>query len=248
VNDPAAHLVVCVHDAWPSRVREIATIMDELRPRVGRAISVGAVPRPMGRPWSDDPLAARELCMMVREGAAEVLLHGLTHHRPASLSPLSILIGRHDEFARLSRAETTSRLRDGAAMLREAFDLPVRGVLPPAWRAGNIPAALRDAGLEFVVGMRGARTGAGRGDVRLATWSWDAGPIAPLGHLLDVWGNLLSCRTTSVPCIALHPADVTRPRFLRRALLIIDRLLAAGRRPATFNQLLAARSTPQRDG
>jgi hypothetical protein len=246
VSDPAAHFVVSVHDAWPAHVREIATILKELRPRVGRAISLAATPMPMGRPWSDDPPAARELCAMVHDGVAEVLLHGLTHHRPASLSPLSILIGRHDEFATLPLEEAITRLRDGAARLRDALDLPIRGVLPPAWRAGNIPAALRDAGLEFVVGMCGVRSGPTGGDQRitLATWSWDAGKVAPLGHLLDLWGNFLSCRTTSVPCIALHPADVTRPYFRRRALSIIDRLLAAGRRPATFEQLLAARSPP----
>jgi hypothetical protein len=84
VSDPAAHFVVCVHDAWPAHVREIATILKELRPRVGRAISLAATPMPMGDPWSDDPPAARELCAIMREGADEVLLHGLTHHRPAS--------------------------------------------------------------------------------------------------------------------------------------------------------------------
>jgi hypothetical protein len=245
VLPPPEHFVVCVHDAWPAHARELATIFDALRPRIGRTFAVAAVPLPMEEPWSAHAPAARELAAQIRDGADELLLHGLTHRRPPSRSPLSWIIGRNDEFARLAPAETASRLRRGLQLLGDAIGLPVRGVLPPAWRAGNIPAALDDVGLDFIVGMTCVRTttrGGGR-MVPLATRSWDAGPIAPLGHLLDLWGTALSCRPTAVPSIALHPADVTR-NFLPRALSCIDRLLAAGRRPTTFRQLLAPAPAP----
>jgi len=240
MDAPRDQFVVCVHDVWPAHEREIAAIFDALRPRLGRAVSVAAVPLPAGKPWVN----ACPLASLVRESSDEVLLHGLTHQRPRSMSPLSTLIGRHDEFARLHLGETMARLRQGRELLADLIGTPVHGVLPPAWRAGRIPAALDDVGLEFVVGMTCVRVARSRGGrtVPLATRSWDAGPIGPLGHLLDLWGATLAWRkTAAVPSIALHPADVRR-NFLPRAMACIDRLLAVGRRPTTFRQLLVASS------
>jgi hypothetical protein len=242
MDAPPDHFVVCVHDVWPVHEREIAAIFEALRPRVGRAVSVAVVPLPLGKPWPRHC----GLPALVLNGADEVLLHGLTHQRPRSMSLLSAIIGRHDEFARLHLGETMARLRQGRELLADLIGTPVHGVLPPAWRAGRITAALDDVGLEFVVGMTSVRVSRRRGGrtVPLATRSWDAGPIGPLGHLLDLWGATLAWRkTAAVPSIALHPADVRRS-FLPRAMACIDRLLADGRRPTTFRQLLVASSAP----
>ena len=238
------HFVVCVHDVWPAHEREIVSILDALKPRIGRTVSVATVPLPLGKGWP----STSQLVSLVRENVDEVLLHGLTHHRLRSISPLSTIIGRHDEFARLSFAETTARLRQGLALLTDSIGTSVHGVLPPAWRAGTIQAALDDVGLEFIVGMTGVRAAKSFGGrtVPLATRSWDAGPIRPLGHLLDLWGTTLAWRKTAVPSIALHPADVRR-NYLSRALACLDRLLAEGRRPTTFRQLLAASSAARAD-
>jgi predicted deacetylase len=237
----ADSFIVCVHDAWPAHARQIADIFEVLKPRVGRAVSVAVVPLPAGRPWAQFPADAASLVEQIHDRSDEILLHGLTHRRPASASPASWIIGGNDEFAALPRDQALRRLRQGAALLRDLFGVPVRGVLPPAWRAGTIPAALGDAGLRFIVGMASVRTASpisgGRG-VRLATWSWDAGPVATPGAFLDAWGSVLSwCNRTAVPCVALHPADVTR-RLLPRALRRIDHLIALGRRPTSFERLL----------
>ena len=228
--------VVSVHDAWPANAPELSQILDAVRPLVGEVVSVAATPLPLGRPWPED--SGKALVRVLRERVAEVLLHGLTHARPASLSPFSHLVGRNDEFARLPHDETVACLRRGRRML-DRVGIDVRGVLPPAWRAGNIAAALRGAGLDFVVGMSCVR-GPGGPSVPLATWSWDPGPVAPLANLLELWGTVLGCRRSAVPCVAIHPADVRR-RFLPRATKRIEGLLRAGLRPATFLELWGRR-------
>ncbi len=231
--------VVCIHDAWPANGPEVSQILDAVRLLVGEVVSVAATPLPLGRPWPEDEGTAR-LVRLLRERVAEVLLHGLTHARPVSLSPLSCLIGRNDEFARVPHDETVARLRRGRMMLA-GIGRDVRGVLPPAWRAGKIPAALGDAGLDFVVGMSSVR-GAGGRNVPLATWSWDPGPAAPLANLLELWGTVLTCRRSAVPCVAIHPADLRR-RLLPRATKRIERLLRAGLRPATYGELWDRRAS-----
>jgi hypothetical protein len=238
MTGPDACFVVCIHDAWPANAGEISRVLDAVRPLVGGVVSVAATPLPRGEAWPDDARAA-DLVRLLRERAAEVLLHGLTHARPPSLSPFSYLIGNNDEFAQLSPDETVDRLRQGRQLLG-AVRPEVRGVLPPAWRAGNIPAALADAGLDFVVGMSRVR-GAGGRHVPLATWSWDPGPVAPLAYVLELWGTVLSCRRSAVPCVAIHPADVRRG-LLRRVTDRIERLLRHGMRPTTFGELWDRRS------
>ena len=228
-----ACFVVCIHDAWPANAPVISQVLDAVRPLVGHVVSVAATPLPRGEAWPDNAQTV-ELVRLLRDRTAEVLLHGLTHARPPSLSPFSCLIGRNDEFARVSRDETLDRLRRGRQML-DRLGREVRGVLPPAWRAGNIPAALADAGFDFVVGMSRVRGADGR-HVPLATWSWDPGPVAPLASLLELWGTVLSCRTSAAPCVVIHPADVRRG-FLRRATERIGLLLRRGMTPTTFGEL-----------
>ncbi|MFT5686552.1 MAG: hypothetical protein ACI8RZ_007508 [Myxococcota bacterium] len=74
------------------------------------------------------------------------------------------------------------------------------------------------------------------GSRRLATFSWDVGPIRAVSRLGEGLGGLLALRPDSVPCVALHPADVTRG-LLPRALRRID-ALAATHTPARFEALL----------
>jgi peptidoglycan/xylan/chitin deacetylase (PgdA/CDA1 family) len=240
MNCAEERFVVCVHDAWPANVVEIEIILDALRPLVGKTISLAATPLPFDQPWPKEE--SGQLIRLMRECSAEVLLHGLTHRRAWSLDPLSALIGRHDEFAALDPHKALERLRQGRLLLRRHTDLPVRGLLPPAWRAGRIPGILGAAGLDFIVGMRAVR-GMNGAMVPLATWSWDAGPSASLGYVLEHWGAILSWRKAAVPCVALHPADVRR-NFLWRAMRLLRGLRATGRRPTTFGQLLAECSPP----
>lgn len=241
---PAGHqepghrkLVVCIHDVCPDTWNAVSQIIAMLHDDLGDMISLAAIPQPDGKPW----LMGKETRSLIARltKSPEVLLHGLTHRRRGSWSPMSQLIGRNDEFARLSSQEAAGRLLEGSAILMRMLRRPIDGVLPPAWCAGRIRHVYRQVGLRFIVGMSGVQDANRR--LPLATWSWDAGPVRPLGHLLDLWGNVLSWRTSATPCLAIHPTDLRR-RFLPRAMRILKRLIRAGYEPTTFGRLIAPSS------
>ncbi len=216
------HFNVCVHDVHPRFSAELRTIFAALRQRLGAAWSAGVVPLPDGRPWSD-----RSLLAALSE--SEVLLHGCTHRRRRR-SPIAWWLGGADELVGLTASQAAARIAQGAAALADLTGAPPRGFLPPAWRMGR---ASHPAGLDFVVRIdRLTHPGGSR---RLATFSWDVGP-RPASALGEGLGGLLSLRAGAIPCVALHPADVSRG-LLPRALRRIDALSAAGT-PTRFKALL----------
>jgi peptidoglycan/xylan/chitin deacetylase (PgdA/CDA1 family) len=232
--------VVCVHDVHPGTYPEILPVLDALEPLVGAVVSAAVVPKPGGVAWPMGA-AADALRRMLHQSASEVLLHGLTHRRAWSLDPLSWLIGRCDELAGLSRVRVLDRAREGLETMQTAIGREVRGAVPPGWRSGYLGELLGELGLSFLVGIHALVTASGKRQA-LATWSWDAGPIAPAGWLLECAGALLA-REAATPVVVLHPADVRR-RFLPRAIRRIRLLLDEGGVPVTFAHLAASMTEP----
>ena len=161
-------------------------ILEALRPLVGNAVSVAVVPKPGGI-----AMANRCACgcaeRALNQSADEVLLHGLTHRRGWSLDPLSWMIGRSDELAGLSPAQVLKLARKGLETIHAEVGREVRGVVPPGWRSGCLCELLGSLGLSFLIGMCGLVTASGKRRA-LATWSWDAGPVAAAGWLLE-WAD-----------------------------------------------------------
>jgi peptidoglycan/xylan/chitin deacetylase (PgdA/CDA1 family) len=215
-------------------------VLDALQPLVGAVVSAAVVPQPRGVAWPTGA-PADALRRTLRQSASEVLLHGLTHQRAWSLDPLSWLIGRCDEWAGLSRVRVLDRARGGLETMQAAIGREVRGVVPPGWRSGYLGELLGELGLSFLVGLRALVTASGKRRA-LATWSWDAGPIAPAGWLLEYAGSVLASEAAT-PVVVLHPADVRRG-FLPRAIRRIRRLLDEGRVPVTFEHLTASIGGP----
>lgn len=232
--------MVCVHDVHPGTLAEILPIFETLRPLVGVAVSAAIVAKPEGRPWpTGEPTVT--LRKTLHKFASEVLLHGLTHQRKWSLDPLSWLIGRCDELAGLSRTQTLDRAREGLATLQIVLGRGIRGTVPPGWRSGYLGELLAEVGLSFLVGMTALVTASGERRA-LATWSWDAGPVAPAGWLLE-WAGSAMAHGAGTPVVVLHPADVRRG-FLPRAIRRIRRLLDEGHIPVTFEHLAASMGRP----
>jgi peptidoglycan/xylan/chitin deacetylase (PgdA/CDA1 family) len=222
-----------VHDVHPGTTPAVVPILEALRPLVGNSVSVAVVPQPGGIAWPSGP-PADALRRALDRSAHEILLHGLTHRRGWSLDPLSWLIGRCDELAGLSPAQVLKRARKALATIHAEVGREVRGVVPPGWRSGCLGEVLAALGLSFLIGMYDLVKASGKRRA-LATWSWDAGPVAAAGWLLEFAGSV-AARGGATPVVVLHPADLKRgfvPRALRRIRLLLD----AGHLPVSFEHL-----------
>ena len=232
--------LVCIHDATPAYARETRSVIRDLAPLLGRRLSVGVVPDWHGR-W---PLTAHPgYCRLIREGAEELLLHGYFHQRQRGRGPISVLTDSSDEMNGLDPEETRRTIERGQRVFTEAFGATARGFLAPGWQPGHVRLvngsrngnALR---LEYVLGFFALESRAGR-RVPLATWSWDCGRWAWLGHIGHGIGWLRQSLDRGVPVVAIHPRDLERG-FWPKILQLTEKLLETGYEPSTLAGLLEA--------
>lgn len=225
--------VVCVHDASPAFACETRSVIRDLAPLVGRRLSFGVVPAWHGQwPLTKYP----EYCDVVRDGSAELLLHGFVHRRRHGRGPVSWLTDGNDEMNGLDARTTIVDVADAQHVFADAFGEPARGFLAPAWQRGHVRAG--DLGLDYVLGFFSLDSRTGR-SVSLATRSWDCGRWSALGHIGDGIGGLLQRLGGRVPVLAVHPADLRRgfgPKILR----VTRELLDAGYEPCTPTELIGA--------
>ena len=232
---------ICLHDVTPAFQRQTQTLMHDLAPLVGRQFSCGVVPDWHGA-W---PLVEhRDYCDLIRDQAAELLLHGCFHRRTHGYGMTSLLTGGSDEMNGLDAVETQRALTHGQAVFTEVFGEPARGFLPPGWQSGHVHAHAATAtgraqNLEFVLGFFSLEASAGH-RIPLATWTWDCGRWSWLGHVGHAIGRVLQSMDQRVPVLAIHPADLERgfrPKILRLVQDMIDR----GYEPITLAGLLAGK-------
>jgi peptidoglycan/xylan/chitin deacetylase (PgdA/CDA1 family) len=234
---PSAPLLVCVHDATPAYERETRAMIRDLAPLVGRRLSFGVVPDWHGA-W---PLAAHPgYCRMVEEASDELLLHGYFHRRQGGRGPVSLLAEGCDEMNGLNREETRRTVERGQRVFASVFGEPARGFLAPGWQRGHVRAEHATAlGLDHVLGFFSVQSARGR-SVPLATWTWDCGRWAWLGHLGHGIGRTLHSLGRGVPTLAIHPRDLRRG-FWPGILRLTRELLDSGYQPSTLSGLLEAR-------
>jgi hypothetical protein len=230
--------LVVVHDIAPHFLRPLVTIGRELRHVVGGAVAGAVVPHWHGDERSDQhaPLVA-----YLQETVGEVLLHGYSHNALHQQGLVSLLTDGANELSGSTCAEARHRLRCGRALLEASLGISICGFVPPAWQPGPVtPELLADCGLEYMLGFWQVTLARGWRHA-LAVWSWDCGRSAGLGLLGERLGWLrLRGQPNAVPCVVVHPRDVTRG-YLVRALHVIDQLLAAGWRPMLPSAYLRAR-------
>jgi predicted deacetylase len=225
----ARRFVVSLHDVAPAAGEEIACILKELQPRVGRAISAAVIPAPFAQNRGAG-LAAR-----VRGQCREIALHGYSHHGPAAFHPMWLLTGDCLEFIGLPPSEARARLQRGQEILHAMFRRPASVLVPPAWCAGAVtPAMAASFGLSALVTWRQLVRGTTR--IPLAVHSWDCGRFAWLAYVGEFYGYLRRHAGAAIPCVTLHPRDVSR-NLLTRGLRVIDHFLRRGFSPATFAEV-----------
>jgi hypothetical protein len=235
--------VVCIHDATPAHARETRVMIKNLAPLLGRRLSFAVVPNWHGE-W---PLAAdRSYCNLVRESSEELLLHGYFHHKRRGGGPATLLTRSSDEMNGLTAQETHHVLDCGQRVFVEAFGEPARGFIAPAWQPGHVRLAARGApGLDYVLGFFSLVPQMGQ-RIPLATFTWDCGRWAWLGHIGDGIGSLLQL-LDRVPVLAIHPRDLDRgfwPAIMRRTRELLD----AGFQPSTPAALLEHSENVARPG
>ncbi len=231
---PSRPMLVVIHDFSPVFLRELSTIVETLMPIVGQQLSAAVVPRWRGNLVGNSDEGYRQLLNFVQER----LLHGWTHQSRDSLRPVSLLTGRADEFRGLDAAIILQRIEAAQAEFTVLTGEVAQGLLPPAWQLPIRSTEL--SSLRFV--MRFRRLECCRDSNRdrsLVTWSWDWGRLGWLSRGGELIGSLLSWRDpTAIPCIAIHPADVSRG-CLPHAVRVIHQLLDSGYEPTTATQLMS---------
>ena len=226
--------LVCLHDATPAYARETRVLLRDLAPLLGRRLSVGVVPNWHGR-W---PLAEHpDYCRLVQGSAEELLLHGYFHQRQRGRGTISVLTDSCDEMSGLDPEETRRTIERGQRVFTEAFGAPARGFIAPGWQPGCVRRVNEnDLQLEHVLGFFALESRGGR-KIPLATWSWDCGRWAWLGHVGHGIGWLLQSLDRGVPVLAIHPRDLQRG-FWPTILQIIEEFLDRGYEPSTLAALL----------
>jgi uncharacterized protein DUF2334 len=228
--------VISIHDVTPASRKELSEMVKQLRPRVGTAISAAVIPFAFGQSSSADVAA------LVHSHCREIALHGYTHSGRCRLHPLAFLSGNSTEFPGLSPVELQARLRDGQRILGEVFGQVSSVFVPPAWCPGALtPAIAKSCGLHVLVTLTSLSTPTRK--VPLAVYSWDCGRFATLGYVGELFGHIRCFWRAAIPCVVLHPRDVSRD-FFSRALAIIDRFLRDGFSPATFAEVASATAYP----
>jgi hypothetical protein len=234
VSEITRRFAVVVHDVAPAFLPQLARIVELLAPRLGRALAGAVVPC-----WHGQPIegSGGRFGRFVAQAFGEVLQHGYTHRRDRP-GVLSLFTGCSDELVGLPREEVRRRLGLGREALRQALGVAPAGFVPPAWQVGRETAEeLRACGFRYLATF-GALRAVGGPAIPLATWSWDWGVLGPLGPVGQWSGNVRSrLRPATLPCVAVHPADVDRD-YLPRVLEVVDRLLARGRKPGLLSEFL----------
>ena len=231
-----ASFLVCIHDATPAYADETRIMIRDLAPLLGRRFSFGVVPDWHGA-W---PLTAHAgFCRMVRESSEELLLHGYYHQRHRGWGPATWLGGGGDEMNGLDLVDTRRTIERGQRVFRDVFGGAARTFLPPAWQRGHVRAADDGTlGLDHVLGFFSLESSGGR-TIPVATWTWDCGPWAILGHAGHGIGSVLHSLGRGVPTLAIHPRDLRRG-FWPAIVRLTTRLLDAGYQPSTPSRLLDA--------
>lgn len=238
MNVRKSAFVVCIHDVMPVYAREIFTIVGELRPLIGRNVSLAVTPFPWTQACDD---RERGMAAALKVRSSEILLHGFNHQRRKSLDPVSWLIGRADEFADLSLNDAAKHIEQGQEILQDLFGKTAKGFAPPGWRPGKVRSVLLNntCGIEFVTGLFSLELLNGEG-LPVAIWSWDCGVLPCTGYAGELLGRMMSLNHKAVQCVVLHPMDVRRG-LLPRALDCIRKLLNEGREPVRFQDLIESR-------
>ncbi|MEZ6133385.1 MAG: hypothetical protein R3C53_00610 [Pirellulaceae bacterium] len=229
--------MIVIHDVAEPFLDQIECVLRLIRPLVGTAFACAVVPNWHGREHSQ-----HERLVNAIADCREILLHGLTHRRDHPGGVVSALTHRSDEFGGLEIAAIQARIDLAKCRIQERFRRTTTGLVPPAWQLPVRASQLQ--GVDFVMRFGRLESCASPSLNRpLSTYSYDWGRCG-----WAAWASGFLARVAryihwqAVPCVVIHPIDVTRgwlPHINRN----IENLLASGFEPITPTQCLAAQGS-----
>jgi len=226
-NAPA--LLISLHDVSPltlQECRQAVALLEEEGVGADR-LTMLLIPNHEGASPLDRDDATVGFARDLAARGTTLVMHGLTHRMPGrAFSPRGFFKGHvfargQGELLRATPAETERALEQGAAILRRAgLAEACRRFVPPAWvlsRAAR--SVIEGAGLEFYETFAGLHQGAGAAHARRVIGWGSLGTIEATATA--IWARLQTRRPVVDTRLAIHPADMRRPRQrdnIRRAL------------------------------
>lgn len=231
MNSQRQPFLIVVHDVAPPFLQNLQTIFHTLQPLVGSRYSCAVVPR-----WHGAPLMPEDALLESISTCGELLLHGHTHFRQHLPGLVSLLTGRSDEFGALSHAEIQDRVSTAQHDLERLTGRTISGLVPPAWHMPMAATLLEN--LSYVMRFSRLESCQTDGNIQpLATWSFDWGWVKPAAAAADMFSTArLKLIKNAIPCVAIHPVDVSRG-WMPRITALVQELLDQGRTPALPNEI-----------
>ncbi len=240
-------MLLSIHDVGPLFEREVDALLEILTRHVPLdRLAMLVVPDHWGEaPLKDAPAFAARLRNW-SAGGVEMFVHGWFHRDVAThANGLARFKAQHltageGEFLGLDRAEATSRMTDGRALIEDIIGRPVSGFIAPAWLYGEgAKAALTTSGFALA-------------EDHMRVWEPASDAVLARGPVVT-WASRSRARILSslavaavaraglfrfpVLRVAVHPGDTRVPALVRS----IDRTLAslaARRLPICYTDLL----------
>jgi predicted deacetylase len=226
-------LLVSIHDVSPLTFeacrRAVALVVEAGLPV--QALTVLVIPCHEDRaPLDEHP----EACAWLRDldaHGAHLIMHGYSHRMSGRcLSPRGLFWAHgfargQAEFFPIGAAQAKQRLQQGKAiLLRAGLSCATTSFVPPAWLLSpEARTAVLAEGFDFHEEMGGIVTAQGPRAKRLVGW----GSLGPLEACATRWWASLQIRRRSADTrMAIHPADMARPRTVEAIRAALRTLLS----------------------
>jgi len=237
-------LLVSIHDVSPLTLEDCRHALD-LAASAGlppRALTLLVIPCHDDRAPLDENATTCDWLRALEAQGAHLVMHGYTHRMEGrSLSPRGIFWAHgfargQAEFFRTNARETRERIGKGKAILRRAgLESATTDFVPPAWLlSAEARDVVQEQGFAWHEEIGGIVTDKGLRAQRLVGW----GSLnAVEACATRFWAALQVRRTMADTRLAIHPADMRRPRTVAsiRATL---RTLMARSTPSNYQEFL----------
>lgn len=239
-------LLASVHDVSPRFESEVDRLLGLLAPHVGERLAMLVVPNH----WGDAPIVPGSAFATRLRGWAdagvEMFLHGY-FHRDQSLHQGSadrlrarLMTAGEGEFLGLSRAEASSRIAEGRALVEDVIGRSIDGFVAPAWLYGQgALQALADSAIPLA-------------EDHLRVWSPATGARLASGPVIT-WASRTRARLASslfaaaalrhaplaVLRIGVHPPDCNHSKLVA-SIEKTFRIARTSRQAGRYSDLLPA--------
>ncbi len=249
-----ASLLLSIHDVSPltlSECEQAVALLAELG--VGpSALTVLAIPQHEGRAPLDAHPPTIAFLRGLEAAGARLVMHGLTHRMsgrawtPPGFFRAHLFARGQGEFHASDADDANRRLDEGTAILRRAgLEAAARSFVPPAWLLSPAArAVVAERGFELYELFNGIIHDGNRYARRVIGW----GSLNAIEAVAtSLYADLQSATTDGDVRVAIHPADMRRPRQRRAIGRAVARLLSRMHPQSYTAYLMNQRNLAARD-